>query len=61
MIIETERLELILLTANQLKLWIEDIHSLERELNCSYRAELMEGFFLEIVKNPRESWVLKIL
>lgn len=54
MIIETERLELILLTANQLKLWIEDIHSLERELNCSYRAELMEGFFLEIVKNQYE-------
>lgn len=54
MIIQTERLELILLTPNQLKLWIDDINALERELNCSYRAELMEGFFLEIVKNQYE-------
>ncbi len=54
MIIQTERLELILLTPNQLKLWIQDIHTLERELDCSYRAELMEGFFLEIVKNQYE-------
>lgn len=54
MIIQTERLELILLTPNQLRLWIDDINALERELNCSYRAELMEGFFLEIVKNQYE-------
>ena len=54
MIIQTERLELILLTPNQLKLWIEDIPTLERELDCSYKAELMEGFFLEIVKGQYE-------
>lgn len=54
MIIQTERLELIPLTPNQLKLWIEDITELEKELDCSYKAELMEGFFLEIVKGQYE-------
>ena len=48
--IETDRLYLIPLTAKQLKLWIEDIHTLEKELNCTYRAEPMEGIFLDIVK-----------
>jgi len=50
MIIQTERLELIPLTPNQLKLWIKDITVLEKELDCLYKAESMEGFFLEIVK-----------
>ncbi|WP_249300698.1 GNAT family N-acetyltransferase [Qiania dongpingensis] len=48
--IETERLELIPLTAPLLKLWVEDLSGLEAELNCSYEAEPMEGFFLDIVK-----------
>lgn len=48
--IQTERLELLPLTSNQLKLWIEDISELEKELGCTYKAERMEGFFLEIVK-----------
>ncbi len=48
--IETERLVLHPLTASQLKLWIEDISALEKELNCFYKAEAMEGLFLEIVK-----------
>lgn len=48
--IETERLELYPLNVNQLKLWIEDIAALEKELSCSYAAEPMEGFFLDIVK-----------
>ncbi len=48
--IETERLELIPLTSHQLKLWVENIPVLENELKCSYKAESMEGFFLEIVK-----------
>lgn len=51
MIIETERLELILLTPRQLNLWIYDITSLEKELSCFYKAESMEGFFLEVVKS----------
>lgn len=54
MIIQTERLELILLTPNQLKLWIDDISALEKELNCSYRGEVMEDFFINIVKNQYE-------
>ncbi|EDS77799.1 hypothetical protein CBC_A0529 [Clostridium botulinum C str. Eklund] len=54
MIIQTERLELIPLTPNQLRLWIEDISKLEKELDCSYKAEPMKGFFLEIVKNQYE-------
>lgn len=48
--IETERLELIPLNLSQLKSWIEDISSLEKELNVTYRAESMEGIFLEIVR-----------
>lgn len=54
MIIETNRLHLIPLTAQQLKLWIEDIPALEKELDCKYRAEPMEGFFLDIVKKQLE-------
>lgn len=50
MTIQTDRLELILLTLPQLKMWVEDISALEKELNCSYKAEPMEGFFCEIVK-----------
>ena len=48
--IQTERLELIPLTPNQLKLWIENIDELEKVLSCSYKAEPMEGFFLDVVK-----------
>lgn len=50
MIIETERLYLIPLTADQLRLWIVDISALEKDLNCSYRAEPMNDVFLAIVK-----------
>ena len=46
---ETERLLLIPLTASQLNLWLNDLPSLEKELNCSYQAEPMVGFFREIV------------
>ena len=47
--IETKKLELIPLTSDQLKLWCYDIKSLEKELNCIYKAEPMEGIFFEIV------------
>ncbi len=50
MVLQTERLELTLLTPTQLKLWIENIPALDKELNCVYKAEPIEGFFLEIVK-----------
>lgn len=52
--IETKRLELIPLTPDQLKLWCYDIKSLEKELNCIYKAEPMEGIFFEIVKGQYE-------
>ena len=48
--INTERLEVIPLNCQQLRLWVEDIEKLEKELNCKYKAEPMEGFFLDIVK-----------
>ena len=54
MILETQRLELVPLTLHQLKLWVENILVLERELNCIYKAEPMEGFFLDIVKGQLE-------
>lgn len=54
MILQTERLELISLNPRHLKLWIEDLAALEKELKCTYKAEPMEGFFLEIVKSQCE-------
>ena len=54
MMLQTERLELVALTLDQLKLWIENLPALEKELNCSYRAEPMEGFFLDIVRSQYE-------
>ena len=47
--IETERLNIIALTPEQLKLWKYNIRELEKELLCSYKAEPMEGLFREIV------------
>ncbi len=49
--IETERLELVMLLPNQLKLWITDLAALENELNMVYMGEPLNGFFLDIVKN----------
>lgn len=38
MVIQTERLNIIPLTLNQLKLWCEDITALEKVLDCFYKA-----------------------
>lgn len=46
----TERLELIVLSAEQLKVLTENLPALEKELNCHYEAEPLEGFFLKILK-----------
>lgn len=54
MTLKTERLELVPLLPYQLRLWVEDIPKLEKDLKCSYRAEPMEGLFLEIVKEQLE-------
>lgn len=48
--LETKRLELVPLLPQQLRAWIEDIAALEQALHCSYRAEPVEGLFLEIIK-----------
>lgn len=50
MILETEHLEIVPLRPHQLRLWTEDIPALEEDLTCTYKAEPMEGFFLQIVK-----------
>ena len=52
--IETERLELKVLNAHELKLWTEDIPALEWEIKAVYKAEPMEGEFLRIVKKQLE-------
>ena len=48
--IETDRLQILPLKACQLKLLAEDMPSLEKELNCKYCAEPLEGEFFDIVK-----------
>lgn len=49
-LLQTRRLTLIPLTARQLSLWCDDISALEAELDCSYQATPMTGFFQEIVR-----------
>lgn len=49
--IETNRLELIPLTPNALKLCVENIAELEKEMNCSYQGEPLEGYLLAIIKS----------
>jgi len=46
----TERLELHALDAREMRLWIEELPTLEKELACSYKAEVLEGDFLRIVE-----------
>ena len=66
--IETERLNIIALTPDQLQLWTYSIKELEEELLCSYKAEPMEGLFREIVcgqvkssKRPRQLSMAHVL
>lgn len=47
--LESERLELIPLTARQLRLRLEDIDALESELGFRYRGKPASGFFIEFV------------
>lgn len=37
MVIDTKRLEIVPLNPDQLRLWVEDISMLEKELNCQYK------------------------
>ena len=50
MVVNTDRLELYALNTQQMRLWLYDIPALEKELNCSYKAEAIEGFFRKIVE-----------
>lgn len=56
-IIETERLVLVPLEVEELRLWIGDMGALERKLDCIYKAEPMEGMFREIVKGQLKETV----
>ena len=49
--LETKRLTILPLTPAQLALWTDRIPQLEKELDCSYQAEPMEGIFKEIVSS----------
>lgn len=51
--IEIERLQLIPLTAHQLRLWTEDLPALEAELDCRYQAQSLDGFFGKIVRGQQ--------
>ena len=46
----TERLELHALDAREMRLWLDELPTLEKELDCSYQAEALEGDFLRIVE-----------
>lgn len=49
-ILLTDRLEIIPLNAHELELITDDVKQFEKELNCEYRGEEMEGIILKIFK-----------
>lgn len=55
MIIQTKRLELLPLNAKQLELLITNLAELEKQLNFSYQAEPLNGFFLTILQKQLEA------
>lgn len=62
--LETRRLTLIPLGTRRLELWYRDIPALEKELDCVYRAEPPQGYFiaiikgqLEIMRNNQRNWL----
>jgi RimJ/RimL family protein N-acetyltransferase len=46
---ETDRLIIKLLTLSQLNLWINNVLIIEKEMNCKYDAEPIEGEFKNII------------
>ena len=54
MLAETERLFLYALTTMQIRIYTENLHMLEEELEVTYKAEPMCGVFLDIVKNQAD-------
>jgi RimJ/RimL family protein N-acetyltransferase len=62
--IETDRLFIKLLTLSQLDLWVNNISGLEKEMNCKYDAEPIEGEFkniingqIKIIENDPENYL----
>ena len=49
--IETDRLSIKLLTLLQLNLWVNNISVLEKEMDCKYDAEPIEGEFKNIISS----------
>lgn len=48
---ETERLDLLPLSAEELRLWPEDLPALEKQKSCHYRAEEMTEEFAGILRS----------
>ena len=48
---ETERLDLLPLSAEELRLWPEDLPALEKRKSCHYRAEEMTEEFADILRS----------
>lgn len=44
--LRAERIEIIPLSAEQLRLWVNDIQSLEKQLDCHYEGEPVMGSLL---------------
>mgnify|MGYP004582808025 CR=1 FL=1 len=54
MVIETERLRLVQLSAEQQRAWANGDDSVEKELGCTYRAEKMDDEFADILRTVCE-------
>lgn len=55
MIIETDRLELIPLSLNQLKLWVAEEAAFEKELDFTYKGQPLIGFMLRNIEEEIET------
>lgn len=53
--LETEQLILRALTPDQLEKWVSDLPALEKELDCSYRADPVTGFFRDILASQAQA------
>ena len=47
--LRAERIEIIPLSAEQLRLWVNDIQSLEKQLDCHYEGEPVMGSFVDFI------------
>ena len=49
--LKADRIELIPLSASQLRLWLNDLRALESQLNCNYKGEPVIGPFASFIEN----------